>query len=429
MYDNQQFKFSINIPVSRINTFLKWVVGINIFFLFGTWLHAEKIIFPTSVTAQWWLVQLNFAKENIAAAWYSSMLFFTTGIVAAVCFWADMQRTTNSTGRFLNYGWLIMASIFTMLSFDEMGSFHEMISQTPLFKKAGSGIGGGKYLFFSLVAVVAIFMVTFFVIKFKENKLALLLTVTGVLLFLSNPLQEKFEIDSYRSSPDPQNWHRPFFYLLLEEGSEIFASFCFLFSFITYAVNAGQGGKLTGGSRALKLESAISKNFIVWLAGLAALLGFTMWVIHVNAWNIPGDDNGVPQDWPPAATAFAGFIAAVYLYFKKGIGNRYVYLLMALTAIFTSVYFGAYFYGYFQGPFVKMPYLLLAVTAITGIASVIKLQGAIAKLFFIAWVVLAALSVFEKGFLSTVYGYVACASLLIGLFMHYKSLYGASVHS
>ncbi len=324
MTDNQQFKFSINIPVSRIDTFLKWVVGINIFFLIGTWLHAEKIIFPTSVTAQWWLVELNFAKENIAAAWYSSMLFFTTGIVAALCFWADMQRTDNKKGRFLNYGWLIIASIFAMLSFDEMGSFHEMIGQTPLFKKAGSGIGGGKYFFFTLIAAVAIFMVTFFFLKFRKDKLAFLLTVTGVLLFLSNPLQERFEINSYRNSLDPQNWHRPFFYLLLEEGSEIFASFCFLFSFVTYAINAGQSGRLTNGST-LKLESPVSKNFIVWLAGQAALLGLTMWLIHINAWNIPGDDNGVPQDWPPAVTAFAGFAAASYLYFKNDITGMFIF--------------------------------------------------------------------------------------------------------
>lgn len=429
MPGNQQLKFSANIPVGRINTFLKWVVGINMFFLVGTWLHAEKVIFPVNITAQWWLVELNLAKENVAAAWYSSMLFFSTGIVAVLCFWADMQRTGNGKQRLLNYGWLIMACIFTMLSFDEMGSFHEMISHTSLFQKAGGGIGGGKCLFLALIAAVAIFMLSFFFLKFRNNKFAFLLTVTGVLLFLSNPLQEKFEISSWRNSPDPHNWHRPFFYLLLEEGSEIFASFCFLFSFVTYAVNTGTGSGSTNES-ILKLESPVSNHFIIWFGGLAMLLGLMMWLIHANAWKMPGDDNGLPQDWPPAATAFAGFVAAMYLYFKKSIaGNRYVYLLIALTAIFTSVYFGTYLYGYFEGPFKRVPYFLLAVTVLTGLTAVLKLQGMFAKPFFIAWVALTGLSILTKNFSSTAYGYTACTCLLTGLFLHYKKIHQPAVIS
>ena len=419
MTDSRQLKFGINIPVNRINNFLKWVVGINIFFLIGTWLQAEKVIFPTNVTAQWWLVELNFAKENIAASWYSSMLLFSIGIVAALCFLADMQRTENWKGRMLNYGWLVMAGIFILLSFDEMGSFHEMIGSTPLFKKVGHGGSGGWYVFYALIAAVAVFMVSFFFLKFKENKFSFLLTIIAVLLFVSNPLQEKFEMSSWRNSPDPDNWHRPIFYLLLEEGSEIFASFCFLFSFVTYAIKA-----TSVNNKILQLESAVSKNFIVWLIGLACLLGLMMWLIRHNAWNIPGDDDGVPQDWPPAATAFATFAAAFYLYFKKNVsGSSYVYLSIGLVSIFTSLYFGGYLYGYHEGPFVNTPYFLLAVTTVTGIAAVLVLKGVAAKLFFIAWVALIALPVFAKNFSPTVYGYAASVCLMLGLFLHYKSLY------
>jgi hypothetical protein len=421
MIETSQLQFGINAPVKKIYAALKWIIAINIFFLVGTWLQADKVIFPTNVTAQWWLVELNFAKENVAASWYSSMLLFCSGIMASLCFWADMLRTENKAARLLNYGWLVIAGIFIMLSFDEMGSFHEMIGETGLFKKAGGG--NGKLVFFVLIGAVAIFMAAFFFTKFKTNKLALLLTVFGLLLFLSNPFQEKFEIQSWRTSADPANWHRPVFYLLLEEGSEIFGSFCFLFSFIIYAVAAATGGNAAN-EKTLQLISPANKNFIAWLAGLAIMLGLMMWLIQLNAWNLPGDDNGVPQDWPPAASAFACFFAAVYLLFKKNYQtNRFIYFLIATASIFTSAYFGSYMYGYWEGPFAKMPYVLLTVTAIAGLAAAIKLKGLAAKIFFAAWIALTALSVFEKGFSATLYGYTGCTCLLLGLFLHYKSFH------
>ncbi len=414
MASNQQYAFSLNIPVTRIYNFLKLVIVINILFLAGTWLHAEKVIFPDSVTAQWWLAQFNFGKENVLAAWYSSMLMFCIGLAAALCFWADMRRTENKAGRILNYGWLVMAGIFIVLSFDEMGSFHEMLSQTPLFKKAGGG--QGKLVFFALIGAVAIFMAVFFFTKFKTNKLALLLTIFGLLLFLSNPFQEKFEIESWRNSADPDSWHRPFFFLLLEEGSEIFASFCFLFSFITYAINTGDDNKV------LKLTSPAGKSFIVWPAALAAALGIIMLVVRSNAWNLKGDDNGVPQDWPPAATAFTCFALSLYLFFKKGFeSNRFVYASIAIISLFTSAYFGSYMYGYWEGPFEKMPFVLLGLVALCGLLAVIKLKDIFAKLFFAGWVALVIFSCFKKEFASAFYGYAGIASLMLGLFRHYQS--------
>ena len=428
MTDRRQLKFGINIPVSRINTFLKWIVALNIIFLTGTWLQAEKVIFPANVTAQWWLVEFNFAKENVAAAWYSSMLLFSTGIVAALCFWADMLRTNNKSFRLLNYGWLIVAGIFITLSFDEMGSFHEMISETGLFKKAGGG--NGKLVFFVLVGAVAIFMMAFFFSKFKKEKFALILTIIGVLLFLSNPFQEKFEIQTWRTSIDPASWHRPILFLLLEEGSEIFASFCFLFSFVIYAINAAPGHNANN-EKTLQLISPIGKNFIAWLIGLACVLGLMMWLIRLNAWNLPGDDNGVPQNWPPAATAFAGFIASLYLFFKEGNkSNRNIYMVIAIVGLLASVYFGSNMYGYREDAsttapylFKKMPWVLLLITVAGGLTALIKLNGTSAKLFFAAWVGLMALSVFAKSFSSAACGYAASACLLLGLFLHYKSLY------
>ncbi|MES2848422.1 MAG: hypothetical protein V4685_05170 [Bacteroidota bacterium] len=419
MKPNQQLTFDINAPVKKIYNLLKLVIIINILFLIGTWLSSDKVIMPNSETAQWWLSEFNFAKENVGGAWYSSMLFLTTGIVAALCFWADMQRASEGKMRLLNYGWLLMSGIFIMLSFDEMGSFHEMISQTTLFTKAGGG--HGKKVLFIIIGAVAIFMGAFFFTKFKKDKLALLLTIFGLLLFLSNPFQEKFEIQSWRTSPDPSAWHRPIGFLLLEEGSEIFASFCFLFSFITYAINAAPG--VNGyGEKILKLTAAANKYFIFWLGALAALLGILMLVIHMNAWNIPGDDDGLPQDWPPAAIALAAFAAAMYLFYKESMkANRPVYMVVAVTALFTSAYFGSYMYGYWEGPFAKMPVVFLGITIVAGLLAIVKLKDVFTKLILAAWVGFMILSFLRKEFSSAVYGYAACTCLLLALSWHYKT--------
>jgi hypothetical protein len=420
MTDNQQLRFNLHVPVSKINTILKWVAVLNILFLLGTWLHHSKLIMPNKNSVQLLLVQFNFAKENVIASWYSSMLFFTSGIMAALCFWADMQRTNNNQGRMLNVGWLIIAGVFIMMSFDEMGSFHEMIGETSLFKKAGSNKRSGWYAFYALIGAVAIFMIVFFLKKFKGNKLAFFLTVLGVLLFVSNPFQEKFEIHTWRNSPDPSNWHRPAFFLLLEEGSEIFASFCFLFSFTAYAVWAAPGNDAVAG-KILRLTTALSKNFIFYLAGLGFLLGLIMLVIHLNAWNFERDDNGIPHNWQPAATSFFSFAVAIYLYFTANPQQkRGFYLLLAFTCLLTSIYFGANIYGYHSGSFGLLKYAMLALTVVTAIVSLMKLEGLFPRILFAGWMLLMGLSVFSSRFYPAAFGYLAVLSLLTGLFLHYQ---------
>lgn len=419
MTSGQEFHFSINAPVNRVYTFLKLVVIVNILFLIGTWLSANQVFFPDIITLQWYLAELNFAKENVLAAWYSSMLFFSTGIVAALCFWADMQRASAGKVKLLNYGWLVMSGIFVMLSFDEMGSFHEMISHTSMFKKAGGG--NGKIIFFGLIGAVAIFMCAFFFSKFKTDKLALALTIIGVLLFISNPFQEKFELHSWRTSADPAHWRRPIGFLLLEEGSEIFASFCFLFSFVTYAINAAPGVN-AGGEKILKLSAKANKYLIFWVAALAVLLGGIMLFIHLNAWEIPGDDDGLPQDWPPAAIFFASFVMAVYLLYKKAFtADSKLYGILAFAALFSSGYFGSFMYGYWQGPFSIMRFIFLGVTITAAIFGVVKVKDIITRLLFAGWLGCIVLCFLRREFASALYGYAGGTCLLLALFWHYKT--------
>jgi len=419
MTADQPLNFNINAPVKGIYTFLKLVVIVNILLLIGTWLSANQVLFPDVITLQWYLSEFNFAKENVIAAWYSSMLFFLTGIVAALCFWADMQRAGTGKMKWLNYGWLVMAGIFVTLSFDEMGSFHEMISHTGMFKKAGGG--NGKIIFFGLIGAVAIFMIAFFFSKFKTDKLALALTIIGVLLFISNPFQEKFELHSWRSSPDPSAWRRPIGFLLLEEGSEIFASFCFLFSFITYSMNAAPGVNEKG-EKILQLKALANKYLLFWVGALIVLVGVMMVVIEMNAWDIPGDDDGLPQDWPPAAIFFASFVTAVYLLFKQSMkAYKPVLTALAATALIGSAYFGSYMYGYWQGPFSIFRYIFLGIVIGTALVAIFKLKDSFTRILLAGWVGFIVFCFFRMEFASALYGYAAGAFLLMALLWHYKS--------
>ncbi len=419
MTDSQRLPFDIHFPIQKVQLLLRWVVGLNIIFLFGTWLHHSQLLMTGNRSVQILLAQFNFALENVAAAWYSSMLFFSTGQVALLCFWADMQRSGSRNERVLNFGWIVMAGIFIMLSFDEMGSFHEMIGETAVFKSTGGSEGGGWYAFYALIALVALFMITFFVMKFKQNKTALLLTIVGVLLFVSNPFQEKFEISTWRQAADPSTWRRPVFFLLLEEGSEIFASFCFLYSFLTYAVTASSGNG-SPATRSINLKAVAGRYVIFYLGALACVLGVVMLVIHENAWNFARDDNGIPNNWPPSATAFFCAVAAGYCYVSfDEPGQKKLYLLLAVTCLAISVYFGSNCYGYTAGIFSTVKYLLLLLSVVAAAAAMLRMERLPAKIFFAGFLLMMGASVFSHRFFPSAFGYLGMVFFLLGLYLQY----------
>jgi hypothetical protein len=425
---SNQLKFGINLSAKNIHTLLKAVVVLNLFFLAGTWLHHSRLIESRSYTIQLLMVQLNLAKENVAASWYSSMLFCCTGIAALLCFWAEAGKVYNFKGRLFNGGWIAMAGVFFLLSFDEMGSFHEMIGETALFKKAGSGRSAGWYAFYSLIGLVALAMLSFFVVKFKNNRFAFLLTVLGVLLFISNPFQEKFEIHAWRNATNPATWRRPVFFLLLEEGSEIFASFCFLYSFVAYAVNAAKPTN-SAGSNGLYLQVNLPRQFLMYLTAALALLGVAMLVIHLNAWNFDRDDNGTPHNWPPALVGFVGMLFCVYLFnIGKKTPNKKWYLLLAANCLLVSLYFGCNIYGYKSGLFSKIPYLLLVVSFVTTIPAVNKLQPLYTKLLLVTSLLLMLCCVFSSRFYPAAFGYMATVCMLIALYIHYNFVHTTVNH-
>ena len=414
--------FIIDIPVKKINRVFLLIILLNILLLFGTWLDNSRVIASKSYTIQTFLAQFNFAKENVGAAWYSSMLLLLVGLMAVLCFIMDMNRFVKPTDKILNYGWLLVAMIFILLSFDEMGSFHEIIGETALFKKMGNSKSGGWYAFYALIGLVALFMISFFLMKFKDNKWAFFLTVFAVLLFVSNPFQEKYEIYTWRHSPNPRLWQRPSFFLLLEEGSEILASFCFLYSFVLYSISIPSKSAKNTLEKGLSITLKLKTNIIFYILGLIGLAGVTMLLVKFNAWHLKRGDNGIPQNWFPSIMSFVTFLYSLYLFFIAEKESKSFFLSIIFISLSTSIFFGCDMYEY-KGSFLsKIPYLFLLLTIIAGTTALIKLRGLKARVLTAAWILFMALALFNKGFYPALFGYIASSILLITFFLYHRAM-------
>lgn len=418
MYDSKPTCVSVDISQRKINQAIGVVFFLNIFILSGTWLHHSLLLENMPGAIKRAVAQLNLSTENVAATWYSSMLLLAVAIAAGGCYLADTQRMDHWKGRFLNRGWLFLIMIFLLLSFDEMGSFHEMIGETDLFKNMGKDPGAGWYAFYVLIALVGIFMLSFSLITFRKSPWAFFFATLGILLLASNPLQENYEINSWHNSADPSAWKRPMFFLLLEEGSEIFASFCFLVSFGIYASYSSAKNNPGPNSKGYKINLIFKRNYILYPLIFIIILIILMFIIKLNAWHFKGDDIGIPHNWFPSAMLFltAAVSMLLYLINTKMIQRRY-YLLLAAHCIFTSIYFGSNF-SQFSHFAIIYTSILFTGSVCLELLFFYKSGKVFTTLAFIAWSVLYFTIIITIGFLAALLCYMSASCLLLALFLH-----------
>ena len=93
-----------------------WIAGINSILVFLSALQ-HSFLFPT--TARRILTQFDLGQEMNLAAWWSSMILFSIGLL---CYELYSDRNTPK-----KLAWLLLAIAFTCLSIDEIGSVHERI--------------------------------------------------------------------------------------------------------------------------------------------------------------------------------------------------------------------------------------------------------------------------------------------------------------
>lgn len=417
--------FTIKIAVNYIYWIIYSFLGLNLLFLGGTWLCKSELLTNTKFSVQLLLALFNLLEENVVASWYSSMLYFLIGIIAFFCYLVDEQKSYSRNEKVLNAFWIFVSIIFFLLSFDEMGSFHEVIGETDFLKSIGNGKDTGWFIFHFVIGAIGISMCLFFSLKFKRYPFPLAMNLLAILLLLSNPLQEEFEMEAWRSSLNQLTWKRPMLFIILEEGSEIFASFFFLYSFTVYLI------KKTiisySGKTMLSIDFTFNKYFFELLITLLILLGALMLSIFYFPWTFSGrSDVGLPQNWfPSIASIFSGFVCLYFEFsFKKKLGFLCsIYILLALISIGTSVYFGANLYFYRDTFLAQVRFILLGATLVVGLILIIEFKGNDIKKYLSAWLLTFIISIYyPAGFYTTFLAYVAYSFLLIALYLHFQRL-------
>ena len=177
------------------------------------------------------------------------------------------------------------------------------------------------------------------------GKYALLLAIIGVLLFLSNPLQENFEIGAMRNSAHPETWRRPSIFLLLEEGSELFASYCLLLAFtISLKSSLKTQRPQSGAFPTLNLptRNTLYVEYLITILLMAVLMVCVKLYLPLPEYK----GSGIAQNWFPSALCFFGFVVAMYFYFisKAATFNPRLYCWAAFVSLGMSVFFGANLY-------------------------------------------------------------------------------------
>lgn len=339
------------------------------------------------------LFQLNLALENILATWYSSMLLLTTAVMAGVCFLADRQEGAGRRQLFFSYGWLVFMGVFALLSFDEMGSVHEYFGKDAYNEQADQFTRyAGLVVLYSAIALVAGFMVAFGLVHLRRVPWSFVLVGAGVLLFISNPFQEHFEWGFYQRGAD-----RPVLLLLLEEGSELFGTLCFLAATVAYAAHVTRRRPGGPGRAAIRVTATVSRKPVQ--GGVLAMLG-AMTVLLVGLQLVVGKvDNpqlGIPQNWLPSAIAFAVALLSLYLFVslpRDGARGVFFFGLLAGAAVALSAYYGSNLYatkGLVMGTALSAFLLMLVVGVSSGL--LVAAKDARTRLGVGAWTLFTGLA-------------------------------------
>ena len=124
---------------------IRWVIALDLFFTAGTVLFvyawpALAARGPAVQTfANYWLAQLYLGAENVLAAWYSSMLLLAVALSACLAFAVERKQKPPRPAGWAS-GWLLLAAVFTVLSLDEIGSFHERLGLVPWTDQWGMAV-------------------------------------------------------------------------------------------------------------------------------------------------------------------------------------------------------------------------------------------------------------------------------------------------
>ncbi|MCB0845604.1 MAG: hypothetical protein KDE26_20280 [Bacteroidetes bacterium] len=297
------------------------------------------------------LVQFSLARENNAAVWYSSMVFFLAGLVALLAFWGVYNVRDNKAQIRTAWGWLILGGLFVGLSADELGSIHERLGMLQELNVTGDGAPGWIDLFAIPGGLVGLFMLWFFYQNFRRQKKSFFMLVLGVLALVSIFFQENFEVSSMRAATNPETWRRPIWQIILEEGSELLAVWCFLAAFVNLVYRLSLQKSLQNSLAAPEIVVPVKPAILIGLSYiLVALSVFGTGIFSpLLEYGIEGGDNGMTSNWFPSMLAFIGAALSWLVWNAEKQNKKPAYLILALILLCLSMYYGAAFRFWFTG--------------------------------------------------------------------------------
>ena len=309
-------KISISVKIFSRQPYITlfFLVVINFAILAGTFLCNSIEWSRQNFLVSFILRETNLAWENTSATWYSSMLLLIVAMLATLCFISDRQYKTKQADKLLNYGWIIISLIFTLLSLDEIGSIHESIGRLSLFNKIGIYEALLSNTFYLVIGVIALFMVLFGWFKFKNNKWAMLLGLAGIALFITNPLNERFEWSQVPDNVDLDLYKRNPYFIVLEEGTEIFGSLFFMACLLKYLVVNHKTYSALKSSPCILNFDLRRKNIFYGAIAIISFLLLLNIVIQYEFYDIEKMDNGIAENWFPSAASFVTCCLSMYLY-------------------------------------------------------------------------------------------------------------------
>jgi hypothetical protein len=281
-----------------------WIFGISLVFILITGIipHVNNDFLRWNL-----LPHFDLAQEMKFAPWWSGSLLLLCGVLA-------YQLSTRDSD--LQYSWLILASIFSLLSFDEIGSIHERATHTK---------GGFITLIIAgLLGSMAYIYACWILWKRKRNKYGVILLLAGLAVFgLVVPaeyLEHSLDWPYYLEGPRAA----------FEEGLELSGMLICLIGIIKFQSHSKSEGSVL--ELTLNPEKLPRLTTIITIA-FAFHIGVSWFVVRFVTVGYRGN---------PAVWYFmAVFFVLALSYFRKAIIERssvyYIYILFSIYFMLLSV--------------------------------------------------------------------------------------------
>jgi hypothetical protein len=271
------------------------------------------------------------------------MLLLAVALCALAAYRMRSAPRAAWTHPWLRHGWLVIAAVFLLLSFDEIGSLHERVGMAVSF---GDGTAWGWVYVLSLpILATGAYMIAFAWTEMRRVPLAFRLFVLGTALYLLNPIFEEIEMSLiHGAGVDPESWAR-FAHdvlLVLEEGGlELFGTLCFLMGLLVWLRESARS--MPGETLTWRVDAEQAAR-IGGIAALVILIGVPLSAAFVRT--MPAADSGIPMNWFPSAAAFLLCLLAVAARAGATAERSQFALAVAIFAVAISAYFGAGIHGY-----------------------------------------------------------------------------------